>query len=146
MPVPRLTDKEYLSRREFLVDAWKLCPAVFIVVSYNQEMELHAYYQPTKQMTNKEAMNHRHQITAQYPNLPNRAGKGVARVEAEALCVMRLQEDEPPQDPTKRIRMPARRGKGYAREVPLAKPEVDVNHLTKAVLDYFESEARREVA
>lgn len=137
--MPRLTDKEYLSRRDFLVDAWKLFPSIYSALSYNQQMELHAFFQPTKELTDEEAIEHRRTITTQHPSLPSRTGKSFKLAEAQAKRLQQQLEHESPQDPTKPVRMPVPRGKQHITVYGLARPKVDVKELAEALLDYLEN-------
>jgi hypothetical protein len=136
--VARLTDNEYLSRRDFLVDAWKFFPGVFTAVSYNEQLEVHRFFQTSKFLTPEEALDHRRLITAEEPSLPHRAGKLYLRIEAEAHRLRNQLENQPPQNPTIRVRVPAGRGKRQIRVVPLARPEVDVEKMAEALLTIVE--------
>lgn len=129
-----MTDKEYLVRREFLVDAWNFFRGVFTAVSYNQQLEVHRFFQPYKELTDEEALVHRKKISAEEPSLANRAGKLYLLIEAEAHRLRSQLENEPPQDPTKRVRVGTHRGNREVRVVPLAKPKVDAMKMAEALL------------
>lgn len=142
--MPRLTNREYLARRELLKDAWRLFQGVYVAVSYNQQMAVHAFFQPSKDLTDEEALEHRRTITVEEPSLPNRAGKGYLGIERAAYELHRRLEKEPSQDPTLPVRLP--KNMRTIKVAPIARPEVDVERLAEALLDLAEEveEEKRE--
>jgi hypothetical protein len=144
VPVPRLTNHNYLLQREFLVGAWKLFPVAFTAVSYNRQLEVHAFFQPSKYLTDDEALAHRARISQAQPSLPNSAGKIFTRMEAATRLLQERLANQPAQDPTRRARVPAGKGQRHIRVVPLSKPEVDVEKLAEALLDLAEQLRREE--
>jgi hypothetical protein len=146
VPVPRLSNSNYLSQREFLIDAWKLFPGVFTAVSYNQQLEIHAFYQPSKDLTDEQVLAHREQISQAQPSLPNRAGKLLTRMETAARLLQERLDSQPDQDSTRRVRVSTSRGQRHIKVVPLARPEMDVRKLAVALLDLAEQVQREESA
>ncbi len=145
VPVPRLTNRDYLADREFLVEAWKLFRGIFTAVSYNQQLELHAFYQPSRNLTAEEALVHRAKITRERPNLPQKAGKHFKKVYQAASALSDRLDQEPALDLMQPVKVPAG-GRRHIRVVPLARPEPDLKILANLLLDLAEQELRDEEA
>lgn len=130
--MPRLTNKDYLVQREFLVDAWNHFRSVFAHISYNEQMELHAYFVPYKELSDSEAIKYRQQITHDQPSLPQRAGKIYARFFKE----VKAHQARLPQAPTTATAKPRSRvTKQNIRVRGIARPEPDLHKLALALLD-----------
>jgi hypothetical protein len=72
-------------------------PSTFTCLSYNEQIELHDFYQPSKDWTNQEALEHRQLISQQQPSLPNRVGKHYARVDQHAKALQEYLAQRPAQ-------------------------------------------------
>jgi hypothetical protein len=108
------------------------------VLAYNQQLELHAFYQPSKNLTDDESSAHRQQISQEQPSLPNRAGKLFAEVERYTRAIRERMEQQPPQDPAQRVRVPVGQTQRHIHVLPLARSEVDIVKLAGALLDLAE--------
>lgn len=75
VPMPRLSSALYYERYRFLRTAWLEFDSLYTVLLVHQQWELHAYYQPSKQLTQAELLEHRRVITAKQPSLAAKAGK-----------------------------------------------------------------------
>jgi hypothetical protein len=73
--VPRLSNKDYLERHVRLKQLWQRHQSAFSVLSYAQQIELHRFFVPGKELTEAQLRAHRTSVTAQEPSLPNRASK-----------------------------------------------------------------------
>lgn len=128
--MPRLTDKHYLEQRQLLVKAWQKDRLAFLLLPWDQQLDLHGFYAPYKQFTDDEAIEHRRQVTADHPNLPARAGKifkkisGLIRPDGTITYLRRRHHGN------QRYRISA-----------LARPEIDVEKLARVLLEV--AEARR---
>jgi len=78
--VPRLTNSQYLQQRKTLQMDWFQDGAwTFSSLESLDEMELHAYFAPTKDFTDEQAIAHRNDVSRQNPSLPQQAGHAYAR-------------------------------------------------------------------
>ena len=132
--MPRLTNKDYLSQRQFLVDVWKASPGLFSVLSYNQQLDLHGFYAPYRDLTDTEAITHRRQVTADHPSLPNSAGKLYVRFFTHVQQVQERLQQQPPQLATSKAPTP-RTGRRNIQVRALARPEPDLQKVAKALLE-----------
>lgn len=120
--MPTLSDEDYLVRHVMLHRVWGKDTRPFTHLTYQQQSDIHDYYQPAKILTNEELLAHRKKITKTDPSLPHRASR--------AFLVMLRPETQPE---------PASAGidaKGRKITVrPLVKPEIDTEKLASALLD-----------
>jgi len=134
--VPRLTNKDYLSQRDFLVDAWGHFQRVFTVLPYEEQMVLHAFYLPYKDITREEAVEHRQLITKKQPSLPHRAGKSYAKLYSYSQALQHHLVTKPARDPNARVKALLTSGRNRnIRVFALANPELDVEKLAKALIE-----------
>jgi len=132
--VPRLTNDDYTKQRLFLVHAWSWFPDIFTVLPYNQQMEVHEYYAPSKTCTTDEALVHRHQVTREQPSLPNRAGKSFPRLLHRTQVITQRIEflATHPQPPLPHLKTKSRTH-GNVRSYALTPPEIDDRKLARAL-------------
>ena len=80
--MPRLTSRDYLTRRQFLYKYWEEHDGVtFVDLPYQQQLDLHDYFVPSVAFTDREALTHRSEMTKAFPSLPQKAGRA-----NEAMC------------------------------------------------------------
>jgi len=141
--MPRLTNKQYLARRAFLTKAWNEFPTVFVMLDPNQQLALHAYYQPSKDWTTDEALAHRQAITKRRPSLPAQTGKYFNQlcgwVDEVAELAVKEQANSTP--PAPRVRVPAGK-RGPLRVRSLMKPEPDARRVAFALLGFMKEQHR----
>ena len=143
VPVPRLTNNEYLARHTVLRTFWLKYQDLYAVVSVPLQWDIHRFYQPAKDMTEPELIQHRATVTAEEPSLPNRASKTAQRLfnifhQAKAMAG---------DDNDKLLRFirsagqaskaPAKAGHGV-RVTTVATPEPDYGRLASALLALVE--------
>lgn len=78
--MPRINHNEYCRRRAFLISMLGDREQLMGVLKPNQQWDVHAFFQPTKALTDQQLCAHRRQITEQQPSLPAKAGKLVSRL------------------------------------------------------------------
>jgi len=133
--VPRLSNRDYVINRKFLQDAWEHFPSVFTRLSYNEQIELHNFYQPSKDWTDEEAINHRKLISQRQPSLPNRVGKHFVRIDQHAKALQDYLANRTAQ-PVLVTATPSRaKGTRNIRVQGLARPEPDLMRLAVALLE-----------
>jgi hypothetical protein len=138
--MPRLNDRQYLKAHKQLRRFWIADNSVFGYLSSNEQWRLHAYFQPSKDLTNDELLVHRREITAQQPNLPHQAGRALAKLQAAAAqhALQRVRLAKRPLDKTPRT------GKRNITVRGVVKPEVDTKRLARAFIALAEDLARKE--
>jgi hypothetical protein len=119
--MPKLSNDDYLIRHEILHRVWGTDNRHFTHLKYQQQRDLHDYYDPAKDLTNDELLAHRKKVAKQHPSLPQRASK--------AFLVMLRPETQ---------REPAhssldRKGRKITIR-PLVRPEIDTEQLARALL------------
>lgn len=138
--MPRLTDAQYLHQRQALrVDWFEDNAWTFGRLDPMDEMDLHAYFAPTKTFTDEQAIAHRAAITTQYPSLPQSAGRAYAR------ALVYLGKRSAPQPIVKR---PARRVTVKADDISVCtvmRPEPDVPKLIRALKRIRDEDEREAV-
>lgn len=78
--MPRLSNPAYLRQRNELRAEWFDHQAwSFSRLDPIEEMELHAFFAPTKNLTDEEAFDHRRLVSKRDPSLPQRAGRAFAQ-------------------------------------------------------------------
>jgi len=74
--MPRLTSRDYLIQRQYLVEEWLEHDAgSFGLLPYRHQIDLHDFYAPAEPMTDLEATRHREAMTKAFPSLPQKAGR-----------------------------------------------------------------------
>ena len=73
--MPKLTNTEYLIRHEMLRRVWGTDYKPFSYLSYQQQRDLHDYYNLSKDSTEEELLKHRAKATKADSSLPQRASR-----------------------------------------------------------------------
>lgn len=127
--MPRLTDQAYLQQHLSLRRQWLDEPSrAFLLLSASEQWALHAFYLPSIRLGDQTLLEHREDISALFPSLPQRAGRALARLRMmeERLDVYRVAPK------------PARK-KGAAYEVHILSevyPQIDVDQFAKILVNY----------
>lgn len=103
-----------------------------------EQMELHAYFAPMRELTDAEAIAFRKQATIERPYLPSRAGK----VWAKAVMLL----DHPPmRAPTeirkKGQRVPPRSPESRVIVKALVRPEIDTKRIAEILVNLARADA-----
>jgi hypothetical protein len=125
--VPRLTDSAYLKKRNLLVKSWRDAPCSRLDAM--DQYALHRYFAPTKDLSDREALERRRAVTAKLPSLPQEAGKAWACFEAARAAPAPVHVAVP---------YGRRRGKNQDFEVRVSavlRPDVDFKRLARVLLD-----------
>jgi hypothetical protein len=139
--MPRLTNKQYLARRAFLAKIWQ---SAFIMLDPGQQQALHAYYQPTKDWTNEEALAHRQAVTKRRPSLPAQTGKYFNQLCDWMDDAAEQAAKQPATSPVPQVRVPAGK-RGPLRVRSLMKPEPDARLVAFALIDFVKEQQKLEV-
>lgn len=79
--MPRMTNVQYLYQRQRLRVSWQHRKAEpFASLSATEQLRLWAYFAPTQDFTDKEAITHRKMASERYTSLPQQAGRAYVRV------------------------------------------------------------------
>jgi hypothetical protein len=131
--MPKLNDEDYLVRHEMLHRVWGKDQRPFSRLNYQQQRDLHDYFNLSKICTDEELLAYRKLVTKKDPGLSQRAGKAF-------LAILR-----PDQSKLKPVLTGQPKSKNITIRA-LAKPEVDVEMLAKALLEMIEGMAPEERA
>jgi hypothetical protein len=130
--VPRLTTHEYLRTHDKLRRLWLRDPKLFAELTPTDQWLLHDFFEPDRDLTDLELLQHRDEITQQRPSLPHQAGRALNRFwDATAqLAVRRIARAKAPATPAKRVRQADR----HLAVKALVKPELDTKKLARVFL------------
>jgi hypothetical protein len=88
-------------RHARLRELWLKLEGMYSLLSPRKQWDIHAYYQPSKNLTDQALFTHREIITKENPSLPSRASKAfvelVRKVEAVALASKEARQKQAPQ-------------------------------------------------
>lgn len=141
--MPRLTNSDYLADRAFLQDAWTNFPSAFTYLTYNEQSLLHRFFAFRSDYSDEEALQHRNHVSTPGSSLPNQAGKALRKFVRISRALAQNRVPKPIEQPTRvRVRVPT--ASLNIRVRAIARPEVDVEVLAKALLDYVDSEENRK--
>lgn len=80
--MPRLTDIDYLKNRAALREEWVLRDGTaFVMLIPTEQVTLHDYYEPAREIGFLDSIEHRRQISRTRPSLPHQAGRAFARIQ-----------------------------------------------------------------
>lgn len=131
--MPRLTTRDYLAIRHFLIDLWNENDGqAFGVLPGYAQHDLHDYFAPTVPMTDHDALAHRKQMTETFPSLPQKAGR-----DFEALCASLGGRPNRMVDRHRAKTTRAFKVGGRTRTIRVAavsRPQIDTHYLAKALL------------
>jgi hypothetical protein len=136
----RLTDDDYLHMVHSLRVLWLHDNGVFAAVLPVDQWRVHDFFRPSENLTDKERLEHRHQISKERPTLPNQAGRALARIHQDAAVLglyrARLARDPQPSKlkPEHRKQVPYNTPRNITVRA-VVKPIVDTKKLAKALLD-----------
>lgn len=139
--MPRLTNADYLLQRARLRDNWiNHRASAFAELETIEEMELHAYFAPMRDLSDEQALAFRIEATTERPYLPARAGKSYAR----AIPFL----DNPwPTEPIVKAPTIGRHARRHPDSVvtikTVARPEVDIHKLARALMGLIEETSDR---
>jgi len=144
--VPRLTNTAYLNQREQLIKDFNTRPSLFTALSYNDQLDLHAFYALYQEWIDQDLLAHRAEVTKEHPSLPHRAGKLYARITRQ-LQNNRPHQPLPPTETStdKRVKVPARLRQSNIRIEGLTHPVPDYQKLAKALIDHLEIERKAKI-
>lgn len=83
--MPRLTDAAYLSQRNLLVGEVDQQRGRLIHLDIGDQVVLHDFFQPSRTMTDQEALAYRRRMTEAWPSLPHQAGRAYSRLLQQPL-------------------------------------------------------------
>jgi hypothetical protein len=142
--MPRLTHNKYCEHRSFLWDVWQHHMVVYGNFTPREQWDLHAYFAPTKKMSDAELWQYRKEKTEADPSLPQRAGKVMPRFYDEYHALKHAGA---------RVLVAAagsskRRGKADRRVTvnAVVKPEIDMDSLKKAMRELVRQLKDEELA
>jgi hypothetical protein len=92
--MPRLTTADYLERRHWLANAWRVDQRVFALVSSAEQWTLHDFFVPSWSLTEDELLRYRAKISREQPRLPQRAGRAFAQRTDRSLSCRPTRQDQ----------------------------------------------------
>jgi hypothetical protein len=125
--MPRLNHNDYTKRHHFLMKAWLEFPRIYSALSPRQQWDIHAYFQPSKELTDAQLREHRRSISASQPSLPHRAGRAFVVIDDTYQRAAALPD-------RKRSPLSDHPVKDVVRTYPIMKPEPDSKRLAKAFI------------
>lgn len=148
--MPRLTNSEYLDRCHWLCQVW-LDPhrTPLIILTPNEQWDIHAYFQPSRELSDEELISHRKQLLINQPGLPARAGKVFNKM-VRVIDSAREKANGDPKltmhyihDAAHRSTVVDKRGRKH-HTYAIVKPEPDLDKLAQALLGLARQMQREE--
>ncbi|MGN8026046.1 hypothetical protein [Microbacterium sp. 22242] len=134
--MPRLTNRDYLTHRHFLIELWnEMEGAVFAELPGWAQHDLHDFYAPSEFMWDDDALAHRAAITKAFPALPQKAGRAYEALKAyrEGRSNSMLTTDR--QAATGTSPVGNSKTKTHSIRVSaVSRPQIDLHYLAKALL------------
>lgn len=131
--MPRLTNPAYIELHHRLRRLWVANDANYLEFSPTEQMAIHGFFAPSKDLDDDALIEHRTEITARQPSLPQRAGRAVRfldQIERSAVYrqdrAAELVQNPPPRRP-KGQRIPHHRGSHNLTVRAVMRPEIDVH-------------------
>lgn len=152
--MPRLSTRDYCQRHQFLRRLWSESTVIFASLSAEQQWAVHDFYQPSKQLTEAELLEHRRTITESRPSLPNVAStyyQRLRRIYDTASTPSGMNRQLLHQSVSKQSRgashsYDTQRGRRTIRVHAVVKPELDAKLLARLLLDMAVEAVRAEQA
>lgn len=144
-PMPRLTNDQHYERHLILKRAWTEMPQLYSALLPKDQAAIHAYYQPSKDLTLEALLQHRRQVAKERPGLPAAAGRAYKLMLQEHerqrhLAAVRATEPQPTQPAKKPKRVP--RSQRQLRVTSLLRPEPDLQKLAGALIELAKEQMR----
>ena len=132
-PMPRLTTRDYLTIRHFLIDLWNENDGqAFAVLPGYAQRDLHDYFAPSVPMTDHEALDHRKQMTKAFPALPQKAGRDFEALRASLEGRPNQMVDRHRAKTTRTFKVGGKTR--TIRVAAVSRPQIDTHYLAKALL------------
>ncbi len=131
--MPRLTSNQYLIERDFLTDLWQEVRPVYAFLTYDDQMTLHQFFAPTKNLTDRVAIAHRQSVAKQHPSLPQRAGKIYVQIDFYARAMQKVIAEQPAQPVELKTKAIAKPAAPDPHSSP-CQPRTDLRRLTRALM------------
>jgi hypothetical protein len=129
--MPRLTDQSYLLQRAQLRESWlDDSKSAFFLLTPAEQWDLHMYYIPTEQLSDRALIEHRQDISDYDPSSPQRAGRALAKLR---IMEQRLQDYRAAPKPARRKKKNAPYEIRIFGEVH---PEIDVEQFARILINY----------
>lgn len=139
----RLANEEYLYQRNRLRVSWfEHGGFAFARLNSQEQMDLHDYFAPSKDLSDEELIAHRVAIAEAFPSLPQKAGKAYQEITAH------LEQPKLPPTPlpNRAARRRPTRGPRHVIVRTVRRPEVDVYKLSRALLALAKAEMVKQDA
>lgn len=120
--MPRLSKKQYWKYHKWLKHLWENDISVYAEISPARQRQLHDFFQPSKDLSREELLEHRQRITAEQPNLPHQAGWALKKLQQE---IQRPRVVVAPRKYARNVKVTAH---------PIIRPEIDSSLVAQAYL------------
>lgn len=131
--MPRLTTRDYLTIRHSLIDLWNDNDGqAFGVLPGYAQRDFHDYFAPTVPMTDREALDHRKQITEAFPALPQKAGRDFEALRASLEGRPNQMVDRHRAKSTRTFKVGGKTR--TIRTAAVSRPRIDTHYLANALL------------
>jgi hypothetical protein len=146
--VTRLTNHQYLHRHQVLGTYWTEFQQLFAVLPFDQQRDVHAYYQPAQDLSDTELLIYRRVITKEQPSLPAKASKAFAQLQRSYMWANQRAEGH---DTRLRkiigemVLKTTTTVNGHRTEASaVVSPDFDTQRLAKILIDYARRQSERE--
>jgi hypothetical protein len=128
---------------------WLECDELYSILEVNQQWEVHRFYQPSKELSEKELIAHRKAVTKEQPGLPATAGRHFALLYQSFRVAYAYADGDEMRfrsaiSQMSRQRPPHQTGKRQVWVRAVANPEPDLAKLASALVDLALYQAAEE--
>lgn len=133
----RISDHDFLDAHRRLKRWWDTDVGLYGYLRPGEQWDLHVFFQPSKDLTDEQLLEHRRTITEEEPGLPQRAGKALAKLrrEAEMVAVQRAAAASRPRAYVK----PKDR---QVTVQAVVRPEIDASRLARALISLASEQSK----
>ncbi|UOT06792.1 hypothetical protein MPY17_14055 [Rhodococcus opacus] len=142
--MPRLTPNNYSAHHQYLRYIWTEETGLFGHLHWDEQLDLHHFFAPAKDLSEAELRAHRQTATANDRSLPQRAGRALAKLEA----IRDEREDERfMEEQVRELQLkPVKTAGGRRQPVVygVVRPEPDYKQIAKVFLEAALKQAQEE--
>lgn len=132
--MPRLSNDLYYHRYEVLRWLWLNRVGIYSYISPKEQWAIHDYFQPSKQLSFQELVDHRRTVSRERPSLPATAGRAANQI------WQLIEGQRAPRPFAQSEQRGSRQRQVTVRAV--VRPEIDIEKLAKTLLELAKLQAK----
>lgn len=140
--MPRLTPAKYSAHHRYLRYIWTEETGLFGHLHWDEQLDLHHFFAPAKDLSEAELRTHRQAATANDRSLPQRAGRALAKLDAihDEREDERFMEEQVRERQLKPVKTAGRSRQPVVYGV--VRPEPDYEQIAKVLIEFARRQAQ----